>query len=202
MHQNNFLGIVLSKVLFCYSLRSENCISPCKVNYIQWFSLSSNQRLISDGFLSLALQLMVITSNVAIVKSQGNWYCSPLANKTCANASSYVDCLGQNDSCKAYSCIPQSEGCSCMVGSYNCTSECYYEVRVPDICKYKADSHSCLRGVSSTVLRVYSFFVCPMYFFFFQFHPFFFFPSRFEESRQHSRGMWERVSKKWSINYI
>ncbi|CAM4467751.1 unnamed protein product [Leuciscus chuanchicus] len=93
-----------------------------------------------------ALQLMVITSNVAIIKSQGNWYCSPLANITCANASSNVNCRGQNDSCKAYSCIPLSDSCSCMVGSYNCTSDCYYEERVPDICKYNTYPPSCLRA--------------------------------------------------------
>lgn len=193
MHQNNFLSIVLSKVLFCYSLRSANCYSPCKVHYIQWFSPSSNQRLISDGFLSLALQLMVITSNVAIVKSQGNGYCSPLANITCANASSYVDCRGQNDSCKAYSCIHQSYGCSCMVGSYNCTSDCYYEVRVPDICKYNANSPPCLRGVYSTVLRVYSFFVCPMLFLF-NFILFFFLPDL--KTPENTQGVCENEFRK------
>ncbi|KAG1944784.1 adhesion G protein-coupled receptor E3-like [Pimephales promelas] len=87
---------------------------------------------------------MIITSNVAILQSQGNWDCPPLANTTCGNATSYLACGGQNDSCTAYSCNLQSDGCSCMVGSYNCTSDCRYEVS-PDICKYTANSRSCLR---------------------------------------------------------
>ncbi|XP_077057441.1 adhesion G protein-coupled receptor E3-like [Siphateles boraxobius] len=88
-----------------------------------------------------ALQLMIIT----IVKSQGNMYCSPLANTNCTNSSS-VNCHRQNDSCTAYSCNPQSDGCSCKVGSYNCTSVCNYEVS-PDICKYNAVPPSCLRDL-------------------------------------------------------
>ncbi|XP_016139846.1 putative adhesion G protein-coupled receptor E4P [Sinocyclocheilus grahami] len=96
---------------------------------------------------------MIIISNVAIDKSQGHQYCSPLANTSyCANSSSYVDCHGQNVSCKAYSCIPQSPGCSCMIGSYDCSSKCRYEAS-PDLCICSADTCLCLNGVYSTVLK-------------------------------------------------
>ncbi|KAK7161118.1 hypothetical protein R3I94_003947 [Phoxinus phoxinus] len=91
---------------------------------------------------------MIIISN-AIVKSQGNGYCSPLANTNCINASSYVNCSGQNDSCTAYSCERQSDSCSCKVGSYNCSSNCSYEVS-PDICRYNAESRSCLRDLKTS----------------------------------------------------
>ncbi|XP_016375332.1 adhesion G protein-coupled receptor E3-like [Sinocyclocheilus rhinocerous] len=100
--------------------------------------------------LSLVLLLMIIISNVAIDKSQGHQYCSPLANTSyCANSSSYVDCHGQNVSCKAYSCIPQSAGCSCMIGSYDCSSNCSYEAS-PDLCSCSAYTCLCLNDMMNT----------------------------------------------------
>ncbi|KTG07328.1 hypothetical protein cypCar_00046835 [Cyprinus carpio] len=93
------------------------------------------------------LQLMIIISNVAITKSQGHWYCPPSANTSnCINSNSYVDCHGQNVSCKAYSCTPQSPGCSCMIGSYNCSSNCSYEAS-PKVCSCNADNCHCLNDM-------------------------------------------------------
>ncbi|KAK9981626.1 hypothetical protein ABG768_001150 [Culter alburnus] len=89
-----------------------------------------------------SLLLLIITSNIVVKKSQGNWYCSPLANTShCANASSYLDCGGHNNYCTAYSCIPQSAGCSCKIGPYNCSSDCNYVS--PDVCNCNASSRSC-----------------------------------------------------------
>ncbi|XP_058626163.1 adhesion G protein-coupled receptor E3-like isoform X2 [Onychostoma macrolepis] len=102
------------------------------------------------GFISLALQLMIIISNAAITKSKGHWYCPPSASCTssCTN-SSYVDCHGKNVSCKAYSCTPQSPGYSCMVGSYNCSNDCSYEAS-PELCSCNADTCSCLSDMMHT----------------------------------------------------
>ncbi|XP_048051823.1 adhesion G protein-coupled receptor E3 [Megalobrama amblycephala] len=89
-----------------------------------------------------ALLLLIITSNIVVKKSQGNWYCSPLVNTShCANASSYLDCGGHNYFCTAYSCSSQSAGCSCKIGPYNCSSDCNYVS--PDVCNCNASSHSC-----------------------------------------------------------
>ncbi len=92
---------------------------------------------------------MITISNAAITKSQGHWYCHPSANTSSCTNSSYVGCHGQNVSCEAYSCTPQSPGCSCMVGSYNCSSDCSYEAS-PELCSCNADTCSCLSGVYST----------------------------------------------------
>ncbi|XP_026102519.1 uncharacterized protein LOC113074024 [Carassius auratus] len=96
------------------------------------------------------LQLMIIISNVMITKSQGQWYCAPSGNTSnCTNSNSYVNCLGQNVSCKAYSCAPQSPGCSCMVGSYNCTSDCSYSASL-EVCSFTADTRHCLNEMMNT----------------------------------------------------
>ncbi|XP_051559393.1 adhesion G protein-coupled receptor E3-like isoform X2 [Myxocyprinus asiaticus] len=98
------------------------------------------------------LQLIIITSDQVIQRSQGNyWYCSPLVNTSyCANSSMHVDCYRQNKSCKAFSCYDQSDGCTCSVGSYSISNSSYYEVP-PDLCTCKRASQicSCLNDVKS-----------------------------------------------------
>lgn len=133
--------------------------------------------------LSLALLLLIIISNVAIDKSQGHRYCSLLANASyCTNSSSHVDC--REHSCKAYSCILQSPGCSCMIASYNCSSSCNYEAP-PNFCSCTADTCLCLNGVYSTVLKC-----CPCVSYGLFIHDLSqFFPSRYDEYfKQHK---WE-----------
>lgn len=110
--------------------------------------------IITDGFISLALQLMLVAYNIAIGQCQKSYYCSPLANtSTCANTSSYVEraCLGQNTACMAYSCNSKSSGCSCKLGSYNCSINCNYDI-YSDLCDCRAETHSCtcLGGVYNT----------------------------------------------------
>ncbi|XP_043094040.1 adhesion G protein-coupled receptor E3-like [Puntigrus tetrazona] len=96
-----------------------------------------------------ALPLMIIISNAAINESQRQLYCPPSTNtSSCANSSSYVDCHGQNVSCEAYSCSPQSPSCSCLIGSYNCSSDCSYKAS-PDLCNCKADTCSCLNDMNN-----------------------------------------------------
>ncbi|XP_073697991.1 adhesion G protein-coupled receptor E3-like [Garra rufa] len=101
-----------------------------------------------------SLQLMIILSNVAINKSQGHWYCSPLANSSnCMNSSSYVDllCHRQNVSCKAYSCVPQSPGCTCKIGSYSCSGNCSYKAS-PDV--YLMNNPSSIEGAAENYLKI------------------------------------------------
>ncbi|XP_051763506.1 putative adhesion G protein-coupled receptor E4P [Ctenopharyngodon idella] len=88
-----------------------------------------------------ALLLLIITSNIVVKESQGNWYCSIPVNRSCANTSSYVDCHSQNYSCTAYSCNSQSAGCSCKIGSYNCSNDCNYVS--PDVCNCEKEPQSC-----------------------------------------------------------
>lgn len=168
---------------------SSSCYSPLGLhkystlqgkNTIQWFfSLSGNQihtvviqiYTVTDGFISLALLLLIITSNIVVKESQGNWYCSIPVNRSCANTSSYVDCHSQNYSCTAYSCNSQSAGCSCKIGSYNCSNDCNYVS--PDVCNCEKEPQSCycLGGVYSTVL-------CVSYTVFIQIHPISFLPDK------------------------
>ncbi|XP_073763018.1 adhesion G protein-coupled receptor E1 isoform X4 [Danio rerio] len=105
----------------------------------------SSQNRQSFNCADKALQLMLVAYNIAIGQCQKSYYCSPLANtSTCANTSSYVEraCLGQNTACMAYSCNSKSSGCSCKLGSYNCSINCNYDI-YSDLCDCRADTHSC-----------------------------------------------------------
>uniref|UniRef100_A0A8C1U2H7 GAIN-B domain-containing protein n=1 Tax=Cyprinus carpio TaxID=7962 RepID=A0A8C1U2H7_CYPCA len=114
-----------------------------------FFRESSMQSKMNIILHLTALLLLIIISNVAIDKSQGHRYCSPLANASyCTNSSSHVDC--REHSCKAYSCILQSPGCSCMIASYNCSSSCNYEAP-PNFCSCTADTCLCLNDMMNTL---------------------------------------------------